>query len=624
MRVWALLGLLLVGGVGLRAEVTDADVEAALQIWRRYEMPEPPREAVLVELVSTWKSYRDGPDIPPERSLAFRVPAAGSSKTPAYFVGTQQRLTCNLVKENAFSEEGAADVVAFELFTPGVSSVSHVDQEFALGLQVWARSFKTTGRSLIGRALRRNHRLFSVFLTPACETATQLVPHAMWAYWGSLLATPGTDRHVLFERMKKAHREFAALYYTGYEDNDPDEPREPDTNKALLDALEKALAPALARPGTPEGDVEALSEVCMDIGGGAGLPDDLDPKYLAVLYRGFEAVPALIDHLNDERLTRSTFTLSSMTNLERVASHFRLAGNLAACLLQAIACRAFELKWVGAKRSWEFDRQDAERWWAEAQKLGEKRYLARNMVRHAGEFGRDTMRLVSWKYPDMVRRCYLATIWKDWEPSSLLADSLARCDLPRADKAKAFGEGARSENLGIRFQALEYLKEFDESLFVEVLVETLDSFGETPSDSRDLFDAEVRFTSMVCHTTKAQVWKALLRAAKRANTSLRMFYIDAVGAAWRAEETRTQRLKFLAAFFSDTAEHTINRYHCEGPMSAVLWNRITVKDFAMWNAGYLLEPLEVPGEGSTTEQWRAYRRQVRQALKNEGIEAWPD
>src|SRR5262249_20251666 len=108
-----------------------------------------------------------------------------------------------------------------------------------------------------------------------------------WAHSKNELVRPDTDRARTARRMK-------ALLAA--------EPRlDTKANRALLKSLEAALVPTTAKPGTVERLMDDRTEMC-----NRGRPyGEADRHYTRLAHAGFVAVPALIEHLDDDRLTRS-------------------------------------------------------------------------------------------------------------------------------------------------------------------------------------------------------------------------------------------------------------------------------------------------------------------------------
>ena len=80
-------------------------------------------------------------------------------------------------------------------------------------------------------------------------------------------------------------------------------------NQVLLKSLEAALVPSKAKPGTVERMIDDLTDMCStfrwDDDYGWDSDEESDPRYTRLAQMGFAAVPALIEHLEDGRLTRS-------------------------------------------------------------------------------------------------------------------------------------------------------------------------------------------------------------------------------------------------------------------------------------------------------------------------------
>src|SRR5262249_55929821 len=109
-----------------------------------------------------------------------------------------------------------------------------------------------------------------------------------WHYWQFELTRPETD-------WPTASRYMHVLIAIDKDLNTPDK-------KALLNSLDAALVPSKAKPGSIEALIDALVGVRS-----TDLPLDdknTDPRYLGLVKAGFEAVPELIKHLDDDRLTR--------------------------------------------------------------------------------------------------------------------------------------------------------------------------------------------------------------------------------------------------------------------------------------------------------------------------------
>jgi hypothetical protein len=132
---------------------------------------------------------------------------------------------------------------------------------------------------------------------------------------------------------------------------------------------------------------------------------------------GFDAVPQLIDALNDDRFTRSVGFHRNF-----YFSHFVLrVGDCAEAILSRIACRPF---WVNRSstgamlKDGQVDdtRRQVQQWWAEVQKNGEKQVLV-DAVASGDEKASEQARRLVQKYPAAALKAIIQGIAKtqsDW------------------------------------------------------------------------------------------------------------------------------------------------------------------------------------------------------------------
>ena len=106
-----------------------------------------------------------------------------------------------------------------------------------------------------------------------------------WKHWENALADADTDRAKIADRMR-------ALLVA--------EPSLTEWSRAVLAALEATLRPSQAKPGS----IDAMIDGLVNVSAMFGDSSPPDPILLKLERLGFEAVPALIEHWDDTRLTR--------------------------------------------------------------------------------------------------------------------------------------------------------------------------------------------------------------------------------------------------------------------------------------------------------------------------------
>lgn len=428
----------------------------------------------------------------------------------------------------------------------------------------------------------------------------------MWAYWANVLIEVDSDRSAVYERMKRSFEQFPVL-------REPQVPEEflefARTPKQFMQVLEETLKPIDDTLTGIEAEVASLHEVCAPGFYAYMLPQD--PRYTSVLLSSFDSVPALINHLDDTRLTRSGYP-GQMKQPPRI----RTVGELAGEILCAIAARKLPYE----QRSGPYlhvDKEAAAAWWKEALKVGEKPYLLDRLGKLDDNPNPDTFKIVAHKYPEVLFDHCMELLEAGKAVDYKLFEIFAESSLPDEQKATVLRKGAASEDQEVRWSALRQLHAYDEETFVTVLVETLDSFGDRATGPA--WDSiESRYTHVVLLTKRQEAWDALLRAAKRAEPRLRMQYMNPMNYTYVADRVREQRLRFLANFVFDEAVRVRAGI---GPEAAFQWDRIRVGDFATMKLGSILGIEPDPEPEWREEQWTEYCPKVLAALKEAGIEA---
>jgi hypothetical protein len=413
-----------------------------------------------------------------------------------------------------------------------------------------------------------------------------------WYYWHQQLSRHGAPLGAVAKYMKRAlaHISFAS-----------------ESKVALLRSLDLALVPARSAPGSDDALIDALVEEPHTWVRSA-------PAYRALARRGFDAVPALIAHLGDDRATRSL-----------------LGGGLVSCdgacfvpvkdvvywLLCALAGRELEPSKDLAART-----LAAGRWFADAQKMGEEQYVVAHVGR--GQFvglGEDVLLpLLVEKYPlrlPEVYRRFLDTEGRS-ELDNPYAKALVDVPIPLADKLKVLEYAAAHPERRHRWVGLHYLRQLDPRRANELLVAALDRM-ET-----DAAPDETRLAQIVPGSADPKVWAALARAAKRVAPGTRVQLLDELGATEPKDPVcRRLQFGFVAAHLTDTDERNGRN------------GEIEVRDHAAALLAALLD-LEAqvsrrgedPPKGQerrnrTAAQWAQLREQVRIALEHDARGAKP-
>src|SRR5262249_11446671 len=143
-----------------------------------------------------------------------------------------------------------------------------------------------------------------------------------------------------------------------------------------------------------------------------------DPRVTRLIERGFDAVPDLIEHLDDRRLTRyrEFFLGVSGSSLSTEPYHCRV-GDLAGTILGRLS------QGQGRRGS---AKAQALAWWAEAKAKGEEAYLLAHVFSEDPNdpgYVLDLMRVIARKYPRHLSRIYQRILES---PFDLVPDPVAK------------------------------------------------------------------------------------------------------------------------------------------------------------------------------------------------------
>ncbi len=352
------------------------------------------------------------------------------------------------------------------------------------------------------------------------------------------------------------------------------------------------MIPSQAKPGT----IEALIDDLVDYVGTK--PDE---RYNRIANLGFEAVPQLIDHLDDERLTRSTmqgpFPLE-MTNL--------YVGDVVGDLLYDLAGPAMRRPGLPG-RIYRPEKAEVQKWWETARDLGEEAYLLRYVLPPLHKpippelsVNIPAARLIGVKYPKHLPSLYRNVLenrpdYNTWE----LSEIVMKAAIPVEEKLDLLALAARHKDSWHRLPALHCLSKLDKQLFAKLLAAAID---ELPKDRSN---RGVWIAHLVMETDDARAWQALEKAVARASPALQMELLDLHDSSKEVRH-RSKRLHLLTPYLDDSTVYD----------PGVSNRKIEVRDFVAMKIADLIG-IAVEREERTPEERAKIRNQVREALESE-------
>ncbi len=594
VRSWALaLSFILVccSTISFAREDSPADaLPELLKLYQELGLPIPPKNAKLVRYESGGVGFVNGVRQPPTFSLAFLIETQGAQKKKSLFQDVYQRSDWLPAHWDVVEPTEEAAQQTYE-FRPTVS----------FAVQCQAMGWKKLAAEILSKCEEGASGSFR----------KQVLTDA-WYHWQFQLSRPDIDRRPAAAMLKKIKALDPELARTFHADS-------------LIRSLDHALVPSTAKPGSDESLVDGLVDATI-----TDWPYEMSPSetpYQKLVRRGFDAVPVLLNHLEDDRLTRSMHIGTMMDHSYELRIY-----DIVSSILRQLAGSDEAKHWrtgvIGDGSGGEpLVKSDVLAWWREAQKTGEESYLVKNAAKPETErYGTRTpkrskqsqIEIIAFKYPKNLERVYRELL--EQQPvveSHPIASAIAGSTLSLDEKVRILLIGATNKVQQHRAAALWQLKQFDQKKFVALLIKNIDELSGKPTDA--WMGPESQYVSLTIEADDQGVWQALLQLAKRAEVRIRLEMLHQCSYS----DTQSQnRLEFLAAFLTDDTVRTVK---AKGQIPDVRsdffqFPKLEVRNAAAMVLGSLLKIGKEPTETWQARQWADYREQVRAALRLKGIE----
>jgi hypothetical protein len=599
----ALLALLvLLAPVRGRAAAADP-LDRLLAEYRAHGLPLPPATAKLVLVDSGWSTSVGGRQV---RLLQVGF-LTGTGKTARLLLGTTRQPPPRGRRPLRVIPPDPRRIPWQRLRAGHKPRHFELNAALAAAIQCRALGHRALARRLLTFALGKTcgHH-FSAFFQPAGLSADRALAHLVWAHLGNELTRPGSDRRRIAARIKRL---LAAHTFLDSKKTRP-----------LVRSLRAALKRGRGKPGSVAAQIDALVEAANRpaVAGQARHP----PQRQRLLLLGFRAVPELIRHLDDERLTR--FVYQGFNNFPPWIVRVQ---HLVSDLLRGIAGQDLGQDWLRRQQGWPVTRQAALAWWKRASAAGEEAWLLKHVLpagKPAGKPKRarawpnlDQLAILAARHPRRLPGVY-RTLLKERTPrqSWPVVDAIAASGLPRQTRLSLLLAGARHADLEHRRAALWKLKDLDPRPFNAILIETLERIPRTPKGPY-WSCREAAFTHLVIESTDEAAWRALLATARRVDVGLRMELLNPMDYANKPH--RKRRLRFLAAFLGDAAVRDASSKSgaFSGPHAGFTFPRLAVRDLAAWKIASILGLGATPRASWSARRWAGLRARVKRRLAKE-------
>lgn len=563
-----------------------------LQEYRRLGLPLPPKDAKLVRFDTGWSTQDAAGKHHPFYGLAFEVKAGTTTTRPTLLCGTQQWEPTHDPAPKAVEPDPDA-IKKLE---------SNPENDLVQAIQCHALGWNKLAEFLLARSQQ------AATVPPAQQLAD-----AAWAFRVAQLTDSTIDRSQVAGPMKQLLNTNPHLD-TKY-------------HRRLVQSLELALVPNTSKPGTAEAAIDAL----VDLSTNTGSMQDYttDERYARIVRMGFDAVPALITHLDDDRLTRAV--MQGFNNFP--TWHLRV-GDVVGDLVEGLAAEELARGegdddvgggWLRRQQGYPVKKAAVEAWWAKARTEGEESYLLARVLpaagkRKAGEqiyVRPHLLTILSAKYPQHIPALYRKVLQErpevgSWELATAVRDS----KLPMAEKTGLLALGAGHKDFRHRLPALQFLSKLDQERFTTHLLNSLENL---PADADQAYwmCSEAHMARLALQVDDPRVWTALVKAVKRSSFGLRMELLSHLGNR-AVKHHRAERLHLLASYLDDaTVRDSSASPKFGGPSAGFPYPKIEVRNFAATEITWLLGGQVETDYQRSAEEWAKIRNCARAAAEME-------
>jgi hypothetical protein len=517
-----------------------ADAQAAdtldelLLVYQQYELPFPPENArlSLVQFDGAGKTFG---------ALAFIEEAADPNDKLWIWIGCERiRLTesmkwkpCQPSLEN-FAQSVPVDESEGEGFRtfPDVALAIQCKHRGWLELSeaVWKRAKSNFSKNRRDRApIKPRH-------------VQEALVFLAWDHWCNEFAISTSDRRPILEHLRQLNQDPFAAQIRGHSE--------------IIADIAATLQLAPTSDGL-EGEVNALIDfgICSSVKKNCPekqFPDlataaGFDAHYAKLEQAGLDAVPVLIKHLHDYRVTRCI----DSSNGNNYSWHVRIA-DVVASLLNGLAGEELSFDFLAHEgRGMALDENHVNYWWSKLQKESPLEYLRNHAIvkNDDGDFEarEQILHALGAEYPDHFAVVFEQAL-KDVSDTEPLFNALEVSRLDAEAKSRLLLQAAHNATPENREIALRRLCGMNHPDAVPLLVAELQAIPNSPEGPYRRSTARI-FAPIVCCTDDDRAWQALLETGKRVDVGQRLEILYSIG--YLSDRKDQKVIDFLCAFLND-------------------------------------------------------------------------
>jgi hypothetical protein len=345
-------------------------------------------------------------------------------------------------------------------------------------------------------------------------------------YWENQLVETNCDRRIVLSRLEAIFKDAPSVAL----------PRD----LSLLEGLRMTINHATAAPKPCETLVDRLCDSHEAL-----TMWSTSPEILAVIDAGFDAIPALLKHIDDPRVTRATVQSyrGSFEPVHPSTPYVLTVGSLCNSILRAYANREIETP--------ENFGPSAEAWWKVAKAKSERHYFEE--VESQMPYGLATYvitRAYASRYRSEFSNLVTFALQKKYSAAETMIWELREAPVSFGEKQRVCVEAMRSGNSALIIPAERVMNTLKLPARDKELTRV---FAALPDHlSRPAWnDQEARLSCLALDSSEENVWKSLTEATRRADTDMRMELIEHTSQFGALTKNYRPFLTYLSAFFDD-------------------------------------------------------------------------
>jgi hypothetical protein len=577
----------------------EAVFRVLLEDYKAYGLPMPPADSTLALLPSPSSTKIDGV-WRSDMHVVLLLKQASPKKPARYWIGCDEGRQWYRTEFRPVAPKRASldNTVSVPGDLRGRGYPTYPD--LALAIQCFARGWDELAAPLLVRSREPPPEKLRSRNPPRPAHDRAALAELAWNHYCNQFVERTTERKAIVAQMKK-------LLASPHELNTP-------AHKNIVADMEKTLGEVKTAPGSLEAAVEALLDFkdTDSTWPGAGWGDFRNyahwhPNYKKLRDAGLLAVPVLIQHINDYRLTRTMATKKG-----RYTWHIRIA-DVAARLLNGLVSEPFTYDFLEEEgRGRSLDRRHVEAWWKEVRGQKELDFLLNGVYRQSERTTRPepneaVLHVLGARFPQELVKLFEQE-FRNGKADDTWFTTLLESTAPKEMKAGLFIAAAQSKDEWNQILALRALTRMKHPEATPLVIKALDAQPKTPEETY-WFSNIRNFAQIVTWSNDERAWDGLLKTARRVDVGQRMEILGYAG-----HQKKKLAIRFLRSFLDDSEirDRSSSKLF-EGFCAAHEFQRIAVRDYA---AMLLAETLGIEVEPSPTwkeEDWRKLRERVAAA-----------